>query len=251
MFKKIFLLFNFTILFGQLDTLIVVDASDYNDWVYFSLETFSQVDISNPSTSLEWDLAFQRKHIRTNSGLSGPGYGSAAVDSSLSWIDSWNLINSIPDNLNWMEDDVLNDFYNPITHTFGEGIKSPPLNSWGWFDESYQLNPTHYALFVVAANGVDVVKIWPYGYYNQNGQGGHIQFRLETGYSIESQACDEDGLGDVNSDNFINVVDIVLIVDSILNSNENDIYDCAYDYNQDGAINVVDVVSVVNLILEI
>ena len=50
MFKKIFLLFNFTILFGQLDTLLVVDASDYNDWVYFSLETFSQVDISNPST---------------------------------------------------------------------------------------------------------------------------------------------------------------------------------------------------------
>ena len=251
MFKSVFLLINFTILFGQLDTLIVVDASDYNEWVYFSLETFEVVSISEPANSLDWDLAFQRKHIKTNGGLSGIGYGAAAVDSSLSWIDSWTFINSIPENLNWLEDDVLNDFYNPITHTFGEGIKNPALNTWAWFDESYQLNPTHYGLFVIAANGVDVIKIWPYGYYNQNGQGGHIQFRIETGYTIETQACDEEDLGDVNYDNFINVVDIVLIVDFIFNSNDDNFYECVYDFNQDGSINVVDVVSIVNFILDI
>ena len=251
MFKRAVLLVNFTFLFAQVDTVLVVDASNYNDWVYFSLETLTVVNVNNPATSLAWDLAFQRKHIKTNSGLSGIGNAGATVDSTITWIENWAGIIEIPENAEWLVDTTLNDFYNPITHTFGEGIKNPALNSWGWFNEEYQFNPNHYTFFVTLVNGIDVVKFWPYGYYNQNGQGGHIQFRIETGYTIESQGCNASQLGDVNYDNFINVVDIVLIVDLIFNINENSIYDCVYDFNEDGFINVVDVVSVVNYILDI
>lgn len=58
----------------------VVDASDYAKWVYFSLEKGEIVQLTNEEakTSLDWDLAFHRYDIRTNSGKSGQGQGGAA-----------------------------------------------------------------------------------------------------------------------------------------------------------------------------
>ena len=249
MFRKVILLVNFTFLFAQVDTLLVVDASSYNDWIYFSLETLTVVNINNPNSSLEWDLAFLRKHIKTNSGLSGTGNGGAAVDSTITWIENWDNINEIPENSEWLVDTTLNDFYDPITHTFGEGVKSPALNSWGWFDEEYHFDPTHYTFFVRLANGTDVVKFWPYGYYNQNGQGGHIQFRIESGYTLEDEGC-TGSLGDINFDGAINVVDIIHLVDYVLFLPElNDCETLIADVNQDGLINVVDIVNLVDIIL--
>ena len=51
--------------------------------------------------------------------------------------------------------------------------------------------------------------------------------------------------GDVNGDGQLNVVDIVLAVDLILNSQ----YDSAGDMNDDNMLNVVDIVTMVNAIL--
>ena len=50
-------------------------------WIYFSFEKNDTVLISNPKTSTDWDLAFNRFLIRTNSGLSGSGLSGA--DSTL------------------------------------------------------------------------------------------------------------------------------------------------------------------------
>ena len=51
--------------------------------------------------------------------------------------------------------------------------------------------------------------------------------------------------GDLNQDNYINVSDIVLLVDWILNGGSNE----SGDLNQDGYINVSDIVMLVDLIL--
>ena len=51
--------------------------------------------------------------------------------------------------------------------------------------------------------------------------------------------------GDINNDGTINVIDVVLLVNSVL-SGEN-IHNG--DLNDDGAINILDVVQLVNLIL--
>ena len=53
---------------GQRST---VDASDEVLWVYFDLETGTEVDVADPAEDLQWDLAFRRFHIATNSGASG------------------------------------------------------------------------------------------------------------------------------------------------------------------------------------
>lgn len=246
MFKYSVALFFSSILFGQIDTTIVIDAPSYYDWTYYSIEQGSIVDISNPENSLDWDFAIQRKHIKTNGGLSGLGDGGAFVDSSITWIDEWENINELPQNIVLETDTLLGDFYNPITHMFEEGVKNPALNSWGWFDENYHLNVTHYALFILAANGQDIIKFWPYNYYNQNGQGGNISIRYQTGMAYGCLGL----YGDINADEVINVVDIIGIVNYIVSSgymDESQIL-CS-DLNYDQLINVVDVIIIVEMII--
>ena len=57
-------------------------------------------------------------------------------------------------------------------------------------------------------------------------------------------------LGDLNNDSFINVTDIVLMVNLVVGFNNNfDEYLCTSDFNQDNIINVQDIVLLVTLIL--
>ena len=66
-------------------------------------------------------------------------------------------------------------------------------------------------------------------------------------------------LGDMNGDSFINVLDIVIVVQTILGSEvfgegygmlDYDNYPPHFDFNQDGFLNILDIVSLVNFILE-
>ena len=247
----ILFLFINTIL-SQEEYLVTIPATSYSDWIYFSITENAIVDIDNPESSLDWDLAFQRKHIKTNSGLSGSGLGGAFVDSvgtldagSYTWLDNWEAVNNLPDyEFTWLTDTTLYDFYDLTTHTFVEGIKNPALNAWGWFDNTYALIPTDYVMFVKCANGTDVVKFWAYDYYS-NGFGGNVSFRYQTGIQLEAQ-CDYSP-GDINYDDVLNVVDIVGLVNIILGNSSDE--PCTADYNNDGIINVVDIVSLVNFIL--
>tara|TARA_B100001989_G_C24532213_1_gene462274 strand:+ start:226 stop:1011 length:786 start_codon:yes stop_codon:yes gene_type:complete len=257
--KKYFLILLFSnIMFTQQEYNVTIPATSYTEWVYYSLETHSIVQIDYPETSLDWDLAFSRKHIKTNSGLSGPGNGGAIVDSvgtldsgSFTWIDEWENLDEVPDygnGINWLTDSVHNDIYDLQTHTFVEGIKNPALNSWGWFDASYVLNPTHYVMFVKAANGTDVVKFWAYNYYSPSNAGGNIAIRYQTGLSYEEECSSF--AGDVNIDGLINVVDVVSMVSLILNGLASSGEICLLDHNGDGNVNVVDIVSIVSFILD-
>ena len=241
------IVFFITIINAQVDTLVTINASSYSNWVYYSLDNHSIINIENPENSLEWDLAFQRKHIRTNSGLSGIGNGGAYVDSTLVWSQEWNN-NTLSDDIFFSVDTTLNDFYDFTTHTFGEGIKNPALNSWGWFDDDYHLNVTNYVFYVLAADGINVVKFWLQDYYNQTNQGGYIQLRYQTGLHYES-SCD--GLiGDVNNDYQVNVVDVVQIVSYVLgNNNFSSCQVLSADFNLDNLVNVVDIVNLVSFIL--
>ena len=54
-------------------------------------------------------------------------------------------------------------------------------------------------------------------------------------------------LGDINSDNIINVLDVVLLVNLIINNSN---YMLQADLNTDSVINVLDVVLLVNIILD-
>ena len=53
-------------------------------------------------------------------------------------------------------------------------------------------------------------------------------------------------LGDINEDGILNVLDVVLIINIILYSDD---YNAAADLNQDGGINILDVVILISMIL--
>ena len=50
-----------------------------NDWIYYSLEKGKEVSVSEEShaENTDWDIAFNRYNVRTNSGASGKGKGGA------------------------------------------------------------------------------------------------------------------------------------------------------------------------------
>lgn len=56
-----------------------LDGQDTHPWVYLSLKTGQAVAVTDLAAfdSLDWDLAFKRTVVRTNSGDSGPGNGGA------------------------------------------------------------------------------------------------------------------------------------------------------------------------------
>jgi len=63
-------------------------------------------------------------------------------------------------------------------------------------------------------------------------------------------ACSASDFGDVNSDDSVNVLDIVTIVNFIMGNDEPTEYEaCAGDINEDGSMNVLDIVTIVNIIM--
>ena len=65
-------------------------------------------------------------------------------------------------------------------------------------------------------------------------------------FEYESTDCGDFVIGDINLDGFINVLDIVLLVNAILLGEFSDIN----DINQDGQNNVIDIVILVSIVLE-
>ena len=67
-------------------------------------------------------------------------------------------------------------------------------------------------------------------------------------------ALDSFVLGDFNGDGFVNILDIITIVEYIIGHNTSSgeplSYDAIFDINESGAIDIVDIINLVNQILE-
>lgn len=74
---------------GQLTT---IDASDEVLWVYFDLETGTELEVDDPAQDPRWDLAFRRFHIATNGGVSGNAGSEVALLS-----EAFDDVTAIPD----------------------------------------------------------------------------------------------------------------------------------------------------------
>ena len=99
--------------------------------------------------------------------------------------------------------------------------------------------------------------LWQYinsGFMPPYGSGNDIlttgQINLITQWINEGALPESNELmpGDVNDDEVVNVLDVVLLVNSILNGDSANDYPQA-DLNDDGLLNVLDVVLIVNIIL--
>ena len=96
----------------NLKTFTDLDASNMSPtaWTYFSFSTGTTVEVTNPSTDLTWDIAFNRYNIRTNGGTSGSGQGGVIRTESKNLSD----VTSVPSG-NYTADEMK------TTHTYVNG----------------------------------------------------------------------------------------------------------------------------------
>ncbi len=88
--------------------------------------------------------------------------------------------------------------------------------------------------------------VWTYSH-----PGNNVMIARCTKYDLLNLGGDYINYGDVNSDNIINVLDAIQLVNFILgNSTPNNDQLVLADLNQDSLINVTDIILLVNIILE-
>ena len=68
---------NLTVKEGEVKEIKYLNANTANKWVYFSFEKGIVEETTATPTTSNWDIAFNRYHVRTNSGTSGSGNGGA------------------------------------------------------------------------------------------------------------------------------------------------------------------------------
>ena len=159
-------------------------------WQYFSFAKgdFVNLTAEQAESSLDWDIAFNRYYVKTNSGTSGKGKGGL-FDSGAATFDA-ATVNADSE---FVEDDSLNimttmgsfakESYNP-------GVECEGSNSWAWY--KYKEGNWYYNhnIFVVrTADGESYAKITFDTYKDALNNSGHIQFRYkyEEGDRLPSQ----------------------------------------------------------------
>ena len=144
---------------------IEIDATDSNSWVYYRFEddgTMEKFGIIPPSheTNPYWDIAFQRYHIKTNSGESASGEAGAYMYPDDYWTSSsFNTTTSISNNLEFAADDTVHTFYDIESHAFIDGIANPVLDTYVSIDTLNNYIP-------IISNNKFIVRSNSHGNYN-------------------------------------------------------------------------------------
>ncbi|MCB9602566.1 MAG: HmuY family protein [Sandaracinus sp.] len=128
---------------------VTVDASSREAWVYVRLDG-SVVEVTDEASSSEWDLALRRTAIRTNGGVSGPGFGGAREDDR-----AWATIESTT-TVGFAEDTML-----PIAGPPGSGEEpgNEALGAWYDYDPTTHAVSPREAVFAIRGAAGDYAKL--------------------------------------------------------------------------------------------
>ena len=125
---------------------LVVDASVKEEWVYVDLQDKMVVEVSDPESSLSWDLAFSRTQLRTNGGSSGDGLGGALEAPGVTWED----LTASP-TVGFVADESVSL---PGPPGSGESSGNPVLGDWYNYDPStHAVSPKDTLFLVRTADG--------------------------------------------------------------------------------------------------
>ncbi len=133
--------------------------------------------VSDPLTSSEWDLAFQRYRIKTNGGRSGNGTGSAA-NSYLKGQTGFNQLTVIPDTTTFVKDDSIEI---AVQQGYATYVVNPGLYTWFSIElaaQGTQIVPTDYIYIVKTASG-KFAKVWFKSYYSATNVSGFVTFQYK------------------------------------------------------------------------
>lgn len=146
-------------------------------WKYFSFAKNDTITVSDPLSSSEWDLAFQRYRIKTNGGKSGNGMGSAA-NSYLKGQAGFNALSVVPDTTTFITDDSIEI---AIQQGYATYVVNPRLYTWFTIElaaQGTQIVPSDYVYIVKTADG-KYAKVWFKSYYSATNVSGYVTFQYK------------------------------------------------------------------------
>lgn len=146
-------------------------------WKYFSFAKNDTVTVTDPANSSDWDLAFQRYRIRTNSGLSGNGMGSAA-NSFKKGQAGFDALKIVPDTTTFITDGSISI---AVQQGYATYIVNPALYSWFTLEfaaQGTQIVPTD-DVFIVKTSTGKYAKVWFKSYYSATNLSGYISFQYK------------------------------------------------------------------------
>jgi hypothetical protein len=152
---------------------IVIESTSYTDWVYFSFEQGDVVSITDPKTSLDWDLAFLRNHMRTNSGTSGSGQGGVYDAGQISFEE---LNEAVSEGYTIDDSISISDPNDPTRQNMINVAGNTVLEEWGNFDFTSMpplFIPADHIFVILSATG-KYAKIWLKSYYGTDGSSANI-----------------------------------------------------------------------------
>ena len=190
-----------------------LNASDEQKWVYFSFQTGTTVEVTNPKTTDNWDIAFNRYNIRTNGGVSGIGEAEVVNTNS----KDFAAVTKAPAE-GYEKDKEVTEYGRPrpgqtqpsVTKSEKNPVISGTVNkqdSKGWYnytppkqgENTPHFEITKYVYVLKTAKGGKYVKIQLAGYTNDKNETGYITFSYdfltekETAKPAEKVALDFSG----------------------------------------------------------
>ena len=154
-----------------------VNSTSSTTWKYFSFAKNDTIVVSDPLTSKEWDLAFQRYRIKTNGGMSGSGQGSAA-NSYLKGQTGFDALKIVPDTATFSSDSSV---IIAVQQGYATYVINPEIYSWFTIElaaQGTQIIPSDYIFFVKASDG-KYAKVWFKSYYSAANLSGHVTFQYK------------------------------------------------------------------------
>ncbi len=149
----------------------MIDAHSYEEWTYFSFSSGSAIEVSDPASSLDWDLGFQRLKIRANCGTSGPGNGGVK---NMGVIDFDSLTEAPAEE--YAVDEVLTLFPGS-PHEETVSVNPEMID---WYNMTGGMPPTITSkkeVFVVRTADGKYAKIQLLDYYDKEGHSGFVTFK--------------------------------------------------------------------------
>jgi len=154
-----------------------VKANSSTVWKYFSFEKNDTVAISDPMTSSDWDLAFQRYRIKTNGGQSGNGMGSAA-NSYKKGQSGFDALSAVSDTASFTNDTSVQI---AVQQGYATYVVNPELYSWFEIElaaQGTQIVPSDFIYVVRTASG-KYAKVWFKSYYSATNASGFVTFQYK------------------------------------------------------------------------
>ena len=169
-----------------------LNASSQTEWTYFSFSEGKQVAVTNPRTSNNWDIAFNRYNVKTNGGTSGIG-GVEVVNTGSKDFDA---VTQYP-GVGYQKDEEVTTYGRPkegqttptvITNSVNKAItgtveSQDPKGFYNYVRPAQGSNTPHINLtkyvYVLKTTKGEYVKLQITEYTNKKNENGYITFKYD------------------------------------------------------------------------